>query len=66
MILRRLRSCQQIPIPGTTKLHRLNENPGSVSAELSAEELQKKHTASSGIKVQGDRYSGGSAKLINH
>jgi aryl-alcohol dehydrogenase-like predicted oxidoreductase len=54
-----------VPIPGTTKLHRLNENLGSVSIELSSEELQEINTASSGIKVHGDRYSGGSAKLIN-
>jgi aryl-alcohol dehydrogenase-like predicted oxidoreductase len=54
-----------VPIPGTTKLYRLNENLGSVSIELSSEELQEINTASSGIKVHGDRYSGGSAKLIN-
>jgi aryl-alcohol dehydrogenase-like predicted oxidoreductase len=54
-----------VPIPGTTKLHRLNENLGAVVLELSAEEIQELSTASSEIKVQGDRYSGGSAKLIN-
>ena len=54
-----------VPIPGTTKLYRLKENLGSVSVELSSEELQELNTASSGIKVHGDRYSGGSAKLIN-
>ncbi len=54
-----------VPIPGTTKLHRLNENLGSVSVELSSEELREMNKASAGIKVQGDRYSAGSAKLIN-
>jgi aryl-alcohol dehydrogenase-like predicted oxidoreductase len=54
-----------VPIPGTTKLHRLNENLGAVALKFSAEELQEINTASSKIKVQGDRYSGGSAKLIN-
>jgi aryl-alcohol dehydrogenase-like predicted oxidoreductase len=54
-----------VPIPGTTKLHRLNENLGAASVELSFDELQELNTASSKIKVQGERYSGGSAKLIN-
>jgi len=54
-----------VPIPGTTKLHRLAENLGAASIDLSSEELLKLKTASSKIKVQGDRYSGGSAKLIN-
>jgi len=54
-----------VPIPGTTKLHRLNENLGAVTVDLSSEDLHEINTASSKIKVQGDRYSGGSAKLIN-
>ena len=54
-----------VPIPGTTKLHRLIENLGALSTELSSEELQKLGEASSKIKVQGDRYSESSAKLIN-
>ncbi len=54
-----------VPIPGTTKLHRLNENLGAAAVELSSEEIQEINTASSKIKIQGDRYSGGSAKLIN-
>ena len=54
-----------VPIPGTTKLHRLSENLGAASVELSFEELQEINTSSSKIKVQGERYSGGSAKLIN-
>jgi aryl-alcohol dehydrogenase-like predicted oxidoreductase len=54
-----------VPIPGTTKLHRLKENLGAADVELSSEDLLEITTASSKIKVQGDRYSGGSAKLIN-
>ena len=54
-----------VPIPGTTKLHRLKENLGAAEVELSPSELQELNTASSKIKVQGERYSGGSAKLIN-
>jgi aryl-alcohol dehydrogenase-like predicted oxidoreductase len=54
-----------VPIPGTTKLHRLEENLGALAVELTSEELHEIDTASSKIKAQGDRYSGGSAKLIN-
>jgi aryl-alcohol dehydrogenase-like predicted oxidoreductase len=54
-----------VPIPGTTKLHRLTENLGAAAIEFSAEELEEMNVASSKITVQGDRYSGGSAKMIN-
>ncbi len=54
-----------VPIPGTTKLHRLSENLGAATVELTTVELQEINTASSKIKVQGERYSAGSAKLIN-
>jgi aryl-alcohol dehydrogenase-like predicted oxidoreductase len=54
-----------VPIPGTTKLHRLNENLDAGTITLSKEELQEIDGASSKIKVQGERYSGNSAKLIN-
>jgi aryl-alcohol dehydrogenase-like predicted oxidoreductase len=54
-----------VPIPGTTKLHRLEENLGAMSVELTTEELNEITTASSKIKAQGDRYSAGSAKMIN-
>jgi aryl-alcohol dehydrogenase-like predicted oxidoreductase len=46
-----------VPIPGTTKLHRLEENIGAVSLELSAEDLRDIETAASQVKVQGDRYT---------
>ncbi len=54
-----------VPIPGTTKKERLVENLGAASFELSPGELQEIKVAASKIKPEGDRYSGGSAKLIN-
>jgi aryl-alcohol dehydrogenase-like predicted oxidoreductase len=54
-----------VPIPGTTKLHRLHENLGAAAIEFTADELQEINTASSIIAVQGDRYSIGNAKMIN-
>ena len=44
------------PIPGTTKLHRLEENIGGASVELSAADLCEIETALANIAVQGDRY----------
>ena len=46
-----------VPIPGTTKLHRLVENIGAVSLQLSAEELQEIESASEQIKIMGTRYT---------
>ena len=45
-----------VPIPGTTKLHRLEENNGAVSIQLSAEELGEIEKAASEITVIGARY----------
>lgn len=45
-----------VPIPGTTKLHRLEENIGAVSVELTADDLREIDSAASKIKVQGARY----------
>ncbi len=45
-----------VPIPGTTKLHRLEENIASVSLELAADELRAIDEAAAQIKVVGDRY----------
>ncbi|WP_449396186.1 aldo/keto reductase [Devosia riboflavina] len=45
------------PIPGTTKLSRLEENIGAAEVELSAEELAEIEAAVSGIAIQGDRYA---------
>jgi aryl-alcohol dehydrogenase-like predicted oxidoreductase len=45
-----------VPIPGTTKLHRLEENIGAASVELTASDLAEIESAVSGIEVQGARY----------
>jgi aryl-alcohol dehydrogenase-like predicted oxidoreductase len=45
-----------VPIPGTTKLDRLDENIGAVSVELTAEDLREIDSAAAQIKVQGERY----------
>src|SRR5205085_6595290 len=45
-----------VPIPGTTKLHRLEENLGAVNVELSSDDLRQLETAASKIPVQGARY----------
>jgi aryl-alcohol dehydrogenase-like predicted oxidoreductase len=44
-----------VPIPGTTKVHRLEENIGSASVELTPEDLDEINTAASKIQVQGAR-----------
>jgi aryl-alcohol dehydrogenase-like predicted oxidoreductase len=46
-----------VPIPGTTKLHRLAENNGAAGIEFTAEELQELTAASSKIQVTGTRYT---------
>jgi aryl-alcohol dehydrogenase-like predicted oxidoreductase len=45
-----------VPIPGTTKLHRLDENIGSVSVELTSDDLRDIDDAAAQIAVQGNRY----------
>jgi aryl-alcohol dehydrogenase-like predicted oxidoreductase len=45
-----------VPIPGTTKLHRLEENIGAAAIELTADDLREIDTAASKITVQGARY----------
>jgi pyridoxine 4-dehydrogenase len=45
-----------VPIPGTTKLHRLEENIGAAAVELTAGDLTEIESAVSGIEVQGARY----------
>jgi aryl-alcohol dehydrogenase-like predicted oxidoreductase len=46
-----------VPIPGTTKLHRLEENIGAVDVELTPHDLRDIESAVSGVEVRGDRYS---------
>jgi len=53
-----------VPIPGTTKLPRLEENLGSVSIEFTADELREIENASSEIKVEGARYPEHLQKLV--
>ncbi len=45
-----------VPIPGTTKLHRLDENIGAVAVELTPDDLREIESAASKIKVEGARY----------
>ncbi len=45
-----------VPIPGTTKLHRLEENLGAAGVELTAEDLAEIERASATIPVEGERY----------
>jgi aryl-alcohol dehydrogenase-like predicted oxidoreductase len=54
-----------VPIPGTTKLHRLKENVAAIAVELSPEELRDINDAVSNITVQGGRYSEDRQQLIN-
>jgi aryl-alcohol dehydrogenase-like predicted oxidoreductase len=53
-----------VPIPGTTKLHRLEENIGGVNVELSPEDLRELETAASKIAVQGARYPEELQKMV--
>jgi aryl-alcohol dehydrogenase-like predicted oxidoreductase len=53
-----------VPIPGTTKLHRLEENIGGASVQLTGEDLRSIEAALSGITVQGARYSADRQKLV--
>src|SRR5580658_4421541 len=52
-----------VPIPGTTKLHRLQENLGAVNVELTADDLQEIDSAVSSIKVQGARLPEAALKM---
>ena len=54
-----------VPIPGTTKLTRLEENLASTSVQLSADEVHALEEASSAIKIEGERYPATHAKLVD-
>ncbi len=54
-----------VPIPGTTKLHRLEENIGAAAVQLTPDDLAKIENASSKIKVEGARYPENLQKLVN-
>jgi aryl-alcohol dehydrogenase-like predicted oxidoreductase len=53
-----------VPIPGTTKLHRLHENLGAASVPLTPEDLRELENAASKIPVQGARYPEHLQKLV--
>jgi len=54
-----------VPIPGTTKLHRLEENIGAANVQLTADDLRDIDNASRKIPVQGARYPENLQKLVN-
>ena len=54
-----------VPIPGTTKLNRLEENLGAASLELTPDDLQEIEAAADRITVQGARYSEQLQKLVD-
>jgi aryl-alcohol dehydrogenase-like predicted oxidoreductase len=53
-----------VPIPGTTKLHRLEENLGGATLELSPEDLKAINAAASRIELQGARYPAHLQQLV--
>ena len=54
-----------VPIPGTTKLHRLEENLGGASVELTDGDLARIGQALSGIQLQGERYAASHQRFVN-
>jgi aryl-alcohol dehydrogenase-like predicted oxidoreductase len=52
-----------VPIPGTTKLHRLEENLGAAELELTSADLKEIHDALSKIHVQGERLPEAALKM---
>jgi len=54
-----------VPIPGTTKLHRLEENLGAASVELTPDDLRRISDAASKVAVQGARYPEAAQRMIN-
>jgi aryl-alcohol dehydrogenase-like predicted oxidoreductase len=53
-----------VPIPGTTKLHRLEENVGAADVQLTAEDVRQIEKALAHIQVQGDRYPAHLAAVV--
>jgi len=54
-----------VPIPGTRKVHRLEENLGAADVELSGDELSEIEDAASKIQVQVSRYSEAAERMTN-
>jgi aryl-alcohol dehydrogenase-like predicted oxidoreductase len=55
-----------VPIPGTTKLHRMDENNGAASLELTSDDLREIDSAAAQITVQGERYPEKLEKMTGH
>jgi aryl-alcohol dehydrogenase-like predicted oxidoreductase len=53
-----------VPIPGTTKLQRLEENIGAVALDVTPEELSEIDRALSTITIQGDRYPDSMQRMV--
>ena len=54
-----------VPIPGTTKLHRLEQNLGAANVELSSDDLRELEVAANKISIQGERYPESSQRMID-
>jgi len=54
-----------VPIPGTTKLHRLTENIGAAEVGLTTDDLSELDSLTAKVKVQGARYGEASQKMVN-
>ena len=54
-----------VPIPGTTKLHRLEENIGAANVELTPEDLREIEDASAGVAMQGERLPQAALNMID-
>jgi aryl-alcohol dehydrogenase-like predicted oxidoreductase len=54
-----------VPIPGTTKLHRLEENLGGINVQLTPDDLRQIEVATSKFKPQGERYPESAQRMIN-
>ncbi len=54
-----------VPIPGTTRLHRLEENLGGAEVELTPDDLDEIERALAGVTVQGHRYSEGAQRMVD-
>jgi hypothetical protein len=59
------RKVEMVPIPGTTNLHRLTENLGAATIELTADDLREIESTVSELTVQGDRYPAAMQQMIN-
>jgi len=55
-----------VPIPGTTKLHRLEENLGATAVELSLDDLREINNVASRIPLQGERLPESVLKMTGH